>query len=405
MNQNNWKKKVTRFLTAQTISLFGSSLVQYAIIWYITISTSSGVMMTIATLCGYLPQIAISLFAGAWVDRYNRKIVSMTADAVIAISTLAIALSFMAGYKSTWLLFAVLIVRSAGTGIQTPAVNALIPQMVPKEHLMRINGINSTLQSLMMFLSPALSGAILTFIKIEATFFIDVITAVIGIGIMFTISIPNIQQEKSEHKTSILHDVKLGLIYLKEHRYIMNRIIFLIAVMILISPSAFLTPLMVTRTFGADVWRLTVSEMTFSLGAVAGGILISSWGGFKNKMNTIVFATLLYGGMMIGLGSAPFYIIYLVFNFLIGISMPCFNTPVNVLLQEEVEPAMHGRVFSIVQIANACALPLGTLIFGPLADTIRIQTLLICSGTVVMIIGIIVWKGKRFTKEDYLANS
>lgn len=405
MNQNNWKKKVTRFLTAQTISLFGSSLVQYAIIWYITISTSSGVMMTIATLCGYLPQIAISLFAGAWVDRYNRKIVSMTADAVIAISTLAIALSFMAGYKSTWLLFAVLIVRSAGTGIQTPAVNALIPQMVPKEHLMRINGINSTLQSLMMFLSPALSGAILTFIKIEATFFIDVITAVIGIGIMFTISIPNIQQEKSEHKTSILHDVKLGLIYLKEHRYIMNRIIFLIAVMILISPSAFLTPLMVTRTFGADVWRLTVSEMTFSLGAVAGGILISSWGGFKNKMNTIVFATLLYGGMMIGLGSAPFYIIYLVFNFLIGISMPCFNTPVNVLLQEEVEPDMHGRVFSIVQIANACALPLGTLIFGPLADTIRIQTLLICSGTVVMIIGIIVWKGKRFTKEDYLANS
>ena len=155
MSENNWKTKIILFLTAQTISLFGSSLVQYAIIWYITLTTSSGVMLTISTVCGFLPQIAISLFAGVWIDRYDRKKMIMLSDGIIAIATLVLAILFLTGYKSIWLLFIVLLIRSAGTGVQTPAVNALIPQIVPKEYLMKVNGINSSITSLIMFLSPA----------------------------------------------------------------------------------------------------------------------------------------------------------------------------------------------------------------------------------------------------------
>ena len=183
MNLNTWKCKTFRFLTAQTISLFGSSLVQYAIVWYITLTTSSGKMLTISTLCGFLPQILISLFAGVWIDRYDRKRLIMLSDGVIAFSTLLLALVFLSGYKNIWFLFAVLIIRSAGTGIQTPAVNAIFPQLVPKEHLMRMNGLNSTLSSFMMFLSPAAGGAILSAAPLEAVLFIDVVTAVIGIKI------------------------------------------------------------------------------------------------------------------------------------------------------------------------------------------------------------------------------
>ncbi len=105
MIENNWKTKIILFLTAQTISLFGSSLVQYAIIWYITLTTSSGMMLTISTVCGFLPQIAISLFAGVWIDRYDRKKMIMLSDGVIAIATLVLAVLFLTGYKSIWLLF------------------------------------------------------------------------------------------------------------------------------------------------------------------------------------------------------------------------------------------------------------------------------------------------------------
>ena len=89
---SHWKQTTARFLTAQTISLFGSSLVQYAIVWYITLSTSSGRMLTISTICGFAPQIIISLFAGVWIDRYDRKKLIMVSDAVIALATLAFVL-------------------------------------------------------------------------------------------------------------------------------------------------------------------------------------------------------------------------------------------------------------------------------------------------------------------------
>ncbi|HEK9102725.1 MFS transporter [Bacillus pfraonensis] len=394
MYDNNWKTKIVLFLTAQTISLFGSSLVQYAIIWYITLTTSSGMMLTISTVCGFLPQIAISLFAGVWIDRYNRKKMIMLSDGIIAFATFILAILFVAGYKSIWLLFIVLLIRSAGTGIQTPAVNALIPQIVPKDNLMKVNGVNSSITSLIMFLSPAASGAILSIASIEATFFIDVMTAVIGIGIMFMIQVPAYINKENQQKSNV-QGIKEGFAYLKENVFIKRLLVLLIIVMILASPAAFLTPLMVSRSFGAEMWRLTASEMTFSAGAAVGGILIAAWGGFRNRMHTTALACALYGLLMVGLGIAPIFVVYLLFNFLIGITMPCFNTPITVLLQEEVEPSMHGRVFSFVQISNSCALPLGMIIFGPLADIVQVESLLIYAGTFVLLCAFYIFFSKR----------
>ncbi|MEG0592521.1 MAG: MFS transporter, partial [Coprobacillus sp.] len=299
MNKNQtWKRKTVSFLSAQTISLFGSSIVQYAIVWYITLSTSSGKMLTISTLCGFLPQIIISLFAGVWIDRYDRKKLIMISDSIIALFTLILAIAFISGYKDIWLVFVVLAVRSAGTGIQTPSVNAILPQIVPSDKLMRINGINSTLSSMIMFISPAISGAILSLVSLEATLFIDVITAIIGITITSTISIQKIYQKH----TSTIQGLKDGYLYLKNNTFIRRLIIFQFLTLLLITPSAFLTPLMVSRTFGSEVWRLTMSEMTYSFGMISGGLLISLWGGFKSRTKTILIATTMYGFIMIFMG-------------------------------------------------------------------------------------------------------
>ncbi|MGX5522995.1 MFS transporter [Bacillus toyonensis] len=395
MNENNWRMNIILFLTAQTISLFGSSLVQYAIIWYITLTTSSGAMLTISTVCGFLPQIVISLFAGVWIDRYDRKKMIMLSDGIIAIATLILAILFLTGYKSIWMLFIVLLIRSAGTGVQTPAVNALIPQIVPKDYLMKVNGINSSITSLIMFLSPAVSAVILSVTSIETTFFIDVITAIIGISIMFIIQVEGHANVGVKQKSN-LQGIKEGFAYLKENVCMKRLLVLLIIIMILISPAAFLTPLMVTRSFGAEMWRLTASEMTFSAGAAAGGVLIAAWGGFRNRMHTTALACALYGLLMVGLGIAPVFIMYLVFNFLIGITMPCFNTPVTVLLQEKVDPVMHGRMFSLVQIANSCALPLGMIIFGPLADVFSVEVLLIYAGIFILFCAMYVVLSRKF---------
>lgn len=399
MKEFNWKSSIVHFLFAQTVSLLGSSIVQYAIIWYITLATSSGKMLMISTLCGFLPQILISLFAGVWIDRYDRKKMIMLSDSVIAVSTLLLAIAFLTGHKYTWLLFVALVIRSAGTGIQTPAVNAIIPQIVPQEQLMKINGINSTLSSVMMFLSPVISGAILSLSTLETTLFIDVITAVIGVGITATISVRPYKRQGLESNSSI-KEIKQGLSFLKENWFVKRLLIYQIIILFLLSSSAFLTPLLVSRTFGPEVWRLTVSEMTFSLGMVLGGLLIASWGGFKNRMNTWMLAGTIYGVLMLGLGLAPVFILYLVCNTMIGVTAPCYNAPMTVAIQEKVPSEMQGRVFSFMQIATSCALPFGMIIFGPLADVIRIQWILVGGGIIIVFVSLILWKTHYFLMEQ-----
>lgn len=383
--QLHWKKDIALFLSAQTVTLLGSSIVQYAIIWYITLTTSSGLMITISTLSGFLPQLIISLFAGVWVDRYNRKYVSMISDAAITLVTLLLAVSFILGYKPLWLIFAVLAVRSFGTGIQTPTVNAIIPQLVPKDRLIKINGINSTLSSLNMLIAPAASGVLYAYFSIEKIFFADVITAAIGLVLMSMLKITKLTNDNLDGQSTI-KAIGEGFRYLRQNPFIRYLIMFLIVMMILISPAAFMTPLMVSRSFGPEAWRLAINEMAFSSGAIAGGILIAMWGGFTNRLRTTLFAGGAYGFFMIALGCAPLFSIYLVFNFLIGITMPCFNAPVTSLLQEKVIPEMHGRIFSLVQVANCCALPLGMVLFGPLADHFRIQHLLVIAGVLVLLL-------------------
>ena len=156
----HWLRKVILFLSGQTISLLGSMLVQYAVFWYLTITYQSGVIMMLAALFGFLPQAVVSIFGGVWADRHNRKYLIIVADAAIAASTLALAFIMLAGYDAVWLIFLTMAIRSAGAGIQMPAVSALIPQITPMRNLMRVNGINGSIQSAMALLAPAAAGAI-----------------------------------------------------------------------------------------------------------------------------------------------------------------------------------------------------------------------------------------------------
>lgn len=380
-----WKSKTALFLSAQTISLLGSSIVQFSIVWYITLNTSSGEMLAISVLCAFLPQVLISLFAGVWADTYSRKLLSIASDAAIALVTLGLAISFMLGFKSIELLFVALIVRSFGTGIQMPAVSAIIPQLVPKEKLLRVNGINTSLTSLMMLASPAIGGFLYSQTSIENIFFVDVTTAIIGISIVAFIPIPKIASDSIPDNK--FQAILAGFRYLQENKLIRNLLIFLICVCFLISPAAFLTPLLVNRTFGEEPWRLAVNEMTFSAGAVLGGLLISFWSEYKNKMRITAVACAFFGIFMVALGNAYWFPLYLVLNVFLGVVTPCFNAPITAVFQERIEPEMMGRVFSLVQIALSCSLPLGMVLFGPIADYISIQSLLMISGGLILLTG------------------
>ena len=164
---NHWRKNIILYLCSQTISLFGSALVQYSIMWYITLETKSGLMMTVYILCGFLPTLVLSPFGGVWADRYNRKLLIILSDSIIALSTMAMAALFMLGFKALWMIFAISAIRAFGTAVQTPAASSLLPALVPEDQLTRVNGINSSIMSVTMLVSPIAGGALMSLLPLE----------------------------------------------------------------------------------------------------------------------------------------------------------------------------------------------------------------------------------------------
>ena len=179
--RTGWQKRILLFLTSQCITLFGSTLVQMALVWYATMQTSSGVWVAAFTVCSYLPQFLISFIGGVWADRYHRKKLIIGADLLIAFVTFVMVLAIPHISSEPALLGGLLVmsvIRSLGAGIQTPAVNAVIPQLVPEDQLMRYNGINATMQSIVNFAAPAAAGAVFAISTLRMTLMIDIVTAI-----------------------------------------------------------------------------------------------------------------------------------------------------------------------------------------------------------------------------------
>lgn len=380
-----WRRDVTVFLTSQTISLFGSMLVQYAIMWYLTLETKSGLVLALGAVFGFLPQAIVSIFGGVWADRLNRKKLIIIADTCIAVSTLALALVMLAGMDDLWIIFLALAIRSTGAGIQMPAVAAMIPQIVPTDKLMRINGINGSIQSGMALLGPAVAGAVYAASSIIPIFFIDVVTAVIGIVLLLFVPVPTIRKVTSE-QAGYFDDLVDGVRYIMHHAFVRWLLVLFAVVFLLTVAPSYLTPLMVARTFGDEVWKLTVNELAFSIGMVIGGIVIAVWGGTKNRVLMIVASSVLFGVLSIALGLSTNLWVFFSFMFLVGLAVPFFSTPSMTLLQETVEPERQGRVFGFVGIVMAVAMPIGMVVFGPLADQFSVESLLIAAGIIMFLV-------------------
>lgn len=387
-DDRSWVRLTTLFLGGQAISLFGSGLVQYALLWYVTMGTQSGGMMTIATVVGFVPMMLLAPFGGVLADRMNRRHLIAGADALVALSTLGLLIAFAMGYGSYTLVFIAMALRAFGGGIQGPAVSALLPQIVPPQHLGRVNGYNASIQSGVNLVSPMLAGALYAFATIEWILAIDVITAAIGIGILLLlVKVPPHAAAVAGSAQSGMADLVDGVRYVSGHRFVRRLIAYFAVVNFLIAPLAMLTPLQVTRTFANDPMYLATVEATFAIGMLIGGIVIGTWGGFRSRVTTTGAAIVVTGVAGILIGLPINFVLYLAWMFLCGLSLPAVNTPAITMLQLAAEERFMGRVFSVVSMIGTGAMPLGMLIFGPLADYVSVEWILIATGALIVATG------------------
>ncbi|MFC0680971.1 MFS transporter [Lysobacter korlensis] len=380
-----WKRNVALFLTGQTVSLFGSMIVQYAVMWYVTFETGSGFAVALYAIAAFAPQGVVSLFGGVLADRMNRRVLAIGADAVIAAVTLVLATAMLLGVTDMWVILLAVAARSLGAGVQTPAVTAMIPQVTPPDQLMRVNGLFATIQSAMALIAPAAAGALFGLLGIVPVFFLDVATAVVGIGFLARVRVQTLAAV-AESTTSFREDLVEGMRYIRHNAVVRWLLLVFAFIVLLTGAPSMITPLLVARTFGAEVWMVTVLELAFSVGMLAGGALVSTVLAKRGKATLIVVSSFGFGVCTIALGLAPDLWAFYGFMFAFGLMVPVFSTPFMTLLAEIVEPEKHGRVFSYVGIAIALAVPVGMAVFGPLADLVSVELLLVAAGVLMTIV-------------------
>lgn len=387
--------RVSVFLTSQIISLFGSAIVSYSIVWYITLKTSSTMALAISIVCTYMPQIVISMFSGTWGDKFNKKNLIIIGDTITGISTLILAILFINGFDSLYLLYGACALRSVGSGIQTPLEHAFLPLICPEEKLTKINGIYATASSAINILSPAMAGVLLNVMDFGHTLFIDCITALLAIIVLLKLKYKN--TISSNNDTSTLSDFLEGVKYFKQHIFLGRLILFYLLFYFFMSAPAFLTPVLVNLKFSSSVNALAINEFVWSLGTMLGGILICSFKEF-NKLKFMAISALLFGGFICLLGASNIFSIYILFMLCSGISLPLFNTSNTVLIQENVKKEMLGRVFANLNILSTISTTIGITVFGIIGNTISVDILLILVGAFIAILSIWIWKIYRENK-------
>ena len=387
--RNHWKRNTVLFLVSQCMTLFGSMIVQMAVIWYVTLKTSSGGWVAAFTVCSYLPQFLISFFAGVWADRYSHKKLIILADCVITLSTLMMFFVMPAISLDSVLLSALLImsmIRSLGAGVQTPAVNAVIPRLVPEEHLMRYNGINATMQSIVQFAAPAAAGAVLSMGTFRFTLLIDILTAFLGIGLLSCVLLP--KQKVTNESTSFGAEMKAGILYSFSDKTIGKILIVYGLYILLCVPAGFMAALLVSRVYGDVYWYLTAVELVGFAGMALGGVLMGIWGGFKSRVKTFAVGLLILSIMTIGMGVSPYFILYLVLMFVYSIALTMIQTATTTIIQEKAEGSMQGRVFGLMGAMYSGFLPVGMVVFGPLADVLPLQWIMVGSGIALVFVSV-----------------
>jgi len=384
----DWKKDFFPFWTGQMISILGSYLVQFTLVWWLTRETESATVLATASLFALVPEIIVQPFAGVIVDRLNRKQIIIIADAIIALATLLLGVLFFLDIVQIWFIYAIMLLRAIGGAFHYPAEQASVALMVPEEHLARIAGLNQASRGIINIIAAPLGALVLDLMGVEGALMIDVVTAAIAIGIVAFTTIP--QQKKLEKNGkggigTVLADMRDGFRYLVSWKGLMVLTGMALIFKVALSPAFSLIPLLVYSHLNGTAAQYGLLEVFAGIGIILGGIILGVWGGFKRQVYTMIL-----GGTAVGLGiflmgTLPAGAFYwsLPAVFLVGLAIPIVDGPISAILQANIDNEYQGRVMTLFGSVINLSGPIGLIAAGPVSDAWGIQIWFITAGVLI----------------------
>ncbi len=387
----NWKKTFMLIWAGQLVSILTSSVVGYAIVFWLSVETRSAEILAIAAMAALLPQAVLGLFTGVLIDRWNRKRVMIISDCFIAAATLGLVILFFLGKAEIWHIYVLAASRSVGQAFHLPAMQASIPLIAPENQLMRIAGINQMIQSTSGIAGPAIGALLITLFDMKWVLVLDILGALFAVGTLMMVVIPNPDKPADTQKPHIFREMKDGLNEIYREKGLYWLFIFSVIATFFIMPIAVLFPLMTLNHFNGGVLQMSIVEILWGLGMLAGGTLvgIKNFKGNKaliiNYMYFVFGATFLFSGLLPP--SAFFW--FAVFTGIGGISSAIYNASFMSLIQIKINPAMLGRVFSTYTSFTLFPSMIGLLGTGFIADKIGLINAFIICGAINLMIGIV----------------
>ena len=374
--------------TGQAASLFGSGLVRFALVWWLTLTTGSATVLALATIMALVPQILLTPIAGTYVDRWNRRIVMMVADSAIAASIGVLALIYLLGLAEVWHIYLIMFVGECFGAFHWPAMTAATTMLVPKKHLARVGGMNQTLNGVISVFSPPAGALLYIIMPMQGILSIDILTAVIAVGALFFIRIPQPPKTGSEAKSSVWGDMMAGLRYLTNWKGALMLMVIAMLLNLFFAPAFGLMPILVSNHFGGSAPMLALVESAVGIGTVIGGTILSIWGGTKRRVATAIAGIVLAGlaTLLTGLTPAGQFFFALTMLFAVGFLLPIANGCIIAVFQTTIPPGMQGRVFALISSGAGAMMPIGFAIAGPLADIFGVQLWFIVAGVVTILV-------------------
>jgi DHA3 family macrolide efflux protein-like MFS transporter len=384
--RGRWQIPFFTIWTGQAVSLVGSKVAQFALVWWLTKLTGSATVLATASLVALIPEILLGPLAGAYVDRWNRRVVMIAADGLTALASLLLAYLFWTGAMQVWHVYVIMFVRAVGSAFHWPAMQASTSLMVPKKHLARVAGLNQTMNGALNIVGPPLGALLLAVMPLFGVMLVDVGTAILAMGPLLVVRIPQPRREDlapgTAEKPSIWADVRQGLRYIWAWPGLMALIGSVMILKVALTPAFSLLPLLVSKHFGGDAAQLSLLESIAGAGIVLGGLLLSAWSGFRRKIYTSLMGGVLLGLGFVVLGLTPgsLFTMALASIFVIGLMIPLVDGPMMAILQGNVAPAMQGRVFTIMGSLLLVTSPLGLAVAGPVSDWLGLQVWYLLAG-------------------------
>ena len=392
---SRWKAPFFTIWGGQALSLTGSRIAMFALIWWLTEETGSATVLALATLFAMLPQIVLGPLAGVYVDRWNRRVVMIVADSLIALASLGLGYLFWSGHIQVWHVYAVMVFREIGGTFHWPAMQSSTTLMVPEQHFARISGLNQAMLGGLNIVGPALGALVLSVGSIYHAMLLDVVTAILATTPLYFIAIPQpkrtLNGNTTEEKTSVRADLMEGLRYMLNWRGMMMLTAGIMVFKIALTPAFSLLPLLVTKHFGGEAGELATLEAAFGLGVVLGGLLLGVWGGFKRNVYTSLLAIFVIGAAFTLIGFLPstMFAAAVGLLFLSGGGAALTDGPLMALLQKTIAPEVQGRVFMLFGSLIAVTSPIGLIIAGPVSDTVGVQVWYLVAGALCLVAGIV----------------